>query len=202
MKSESLFSSRWQQWYDENCQKLLHYARTKTRCDHDAEDVLQDAMIRMWENRDRCPNGIPAMSFAYQIVRCRAIDVGRQIDRRAARENISCQDMVDGENWETSGVPHGVAQRETASILRAEVGKLPEKYREVIELRLWSELTFSEIGKRVGLSQNTVSARYRRALCLLRQGQTGVTEPDAKQVSGTHSSDAIDLAPHPPNQAI
>ncbi|MCB1094603.1 MAG: RNA polymerase sigma factor [Verrucomicrobiae bacterium] len=150
-----------------NSAKLLNYARQQTRCEHDAEDVLQDSIARMWKLRRRCPDGVPAMSFAYQTIRCRAIDIGRQLDRRSAREDVTCQLMeTEKGEWFEDDL---VEKREVAGILRKALRGLPSKLREVIELKIWGGLTFAQIAKKVGAPLNTVTSRYRYALAHLRR---------------------------------
>jgi RNA polymerase sigma factor (sigma-70 family) len=52
--------------------------------------------------------------------------------------------------------------------LRRALGDLPDDQREVIVLHVWGELTFSEIGKLLGVNSNTAASRYRYALVKLR----------------------------------
>ena len=157
----------WQQWLADNRTKLLNYARQQTRNEHDAEDVLQDSIARMWKLRERCPDGVPAMSFAYQTIRCRAIDVGRQLDRRSVREDISWQMMeTEKGEWFEDDI---VEKRERANLLISALRSLPKKLREVIELKIWGGLTFAQIASKVGAPLNTVTSRYRYALARLRR---------------------------------
>jgi len=46
---------------------------------------------------------------------------------------------------------------------------LPHDQREVLVLKIWNELTFSEIGDALGISQNTAASRYRYALAHLKK---------------------------------
>lgn len=158
---------QWQQWLAENGARLLHYARRQTRNEHDAEDVVQDSVVRMWKLRDRCPDGVPALSFAFQTIRCRAIDIGRQLDRRRAREDATFRLMQAGNGeWVEDGL---VEKRERSAVLRKALLSLPVKLREVIELKIWGDLTFAEIAGKVGAPLNTVTSRYRYALARLRR---------------------------------
>ena len=167
VSQKNALPQKWQSWLEDNSAKLLNYSRQQTRSEHDAEDVLQDAIARMWKLRDRCPEGVPAMSFAYQTIRCRAIDVGRQLDRRTAREDATCQMMeTEKGEWFEDDL---VEKRERSAVLRKALRDLPSKLREVIELKIWGGLTFAQIAKKVGAPLNTVTSRYRYALAHLRR---------------------------------
>ena len=51
----------------------------------------------------------------------------------------------------------------------AAVDSLPHDQREVLVLKIWNELTFSEIAGALGISQNTAASRYRYALAHLKK---------------------------------
>jgi RNA polymerase sigma-70 factor, ECF subfamily len=53
--------------------------------------------------------------------------------------------------------------------LRRALAALPADQREVLVLHVWGELTFSEVGKLLGVSSNTVASRYRYGLTKLRE---------------------------------
>jgi RNA polymerase sigma-70 factor (ECF subfamily) len=46
---------------------------------------------------------------------------------------------------------------------------LPEKFSEVIVMKVWGERTFAEIGETLGISQNTAASRYRYGLEALKR---------------------------------
>ena len=58
---------------------------------------------------------------------------------------------------------------EDALMLREAVESLSDKLREVITLKVWSGLTFAEIGKVLKISHNTAASRYRYGLELLQR---------------------------------
>ena len=40
----------WKQWFQNHGSRLLLFARQQTRTPEDAEDVLQEAMLRLWKS--------------------------------------------------------------------------------------------------------------------------------------------------------
>jgi RNA polymerase sigma-70 factor (ECF subfamily) len=58
---------------------------------------------------------------------------------------------------------------DTHSQLAQAVAGLPEHLREVLTLRIWGGLSFPEIGKVTGVSENTAASRHRYALEQLRE---------------------------------
>ena len=46
---------------------------------------------------------------------------------------------------------------------------MPEKNREVVMLKIWSELTFAQIADTLDIPLNTAASRYRYGLEMLRR---------------------------------
>ncbi|NNE92375.1 MAG: RNA polymerase sigma factor, partial [Verrucomicrobiales bacterium] len=45
-------NSSWSDWLRENGPRLMLYARQQTRCEADAEDVLQAALVKTWKTHN------------------------------------------------------------------------------------------------------------------------------------------------------
>jgi len=58
---------------------------------------------------------------------------------------------------------------EFARIIQGALAGLPAEQREVITLKLWGDLTFSEIGEALEIPANTAASRYRYGLAELRR---------------------------------
>ena len=167
-------NSVWGQWLAENGSRMLLFARQQTRTSEDAEDILQDALVKLARKVDEgsFDGGQESWKpFLYTAIRRLAIDLGRKNDRRTKREKKAEADR----KAETGGVSdpwfHSDASNdEKRSLLERELRKLPTKFSEVIIMKIWGGHTFAEIGDMVGVSLNTVASRYRYGLALLRKG--------------------------------
>ena len=163
----------WGMWLTENGSRMLLFARQQTRNAQDAEDVLQDALIKLAKKvQEGSFEGGPECwrPFLYTAIRRLAIDLGRKNDRRVKRENKSEADR----HSETGGMAdpwfHGDASNtESRALLEQELKKLPAKFSEVIIMKVWGNHTFAQIGDMLGVSLNTVASRYRYGLERLRK---------------------------------
>ena len=164
----------WRAWLQEHGPRLLLFARQQTRSPEDAEDVLQDALVKLTEKirEDDFTGGEDAwMPYLYTTIRRLAIDLSRKDDRRKRRE-----DFVGGEVAGEDDEPvhpwfdSSASDDEVRAQLERKLKELPEKFSEVIVLKIWGEQTFAEIGETLGISQNTVASRYRYGLEMLRKG--------------------------------
>ena len=169
-------SSYWREWLRENGSRLLLFARQQTRRQEDAEDVLQEALVKLARKVEEGSfvGGQKAwMPFLYTQIRREAIDLGRRNDRRKRREDIVVEDeKLQGgpdESWfECAG--YGDERR---VLLERALRELPGKFSEVIVMKLWGGRTFAEIGDILEISMNTVASRYRYGIDALRKSLSG-----------------------------
>ena len=61
-----------------------------------------------------------------------------------------------------------IDDKETAAKVEAAVKSLPQKFREVVTLKIWGELTFAQIAETLDIPMNTAASRYRYGLEHLR----------------------------------
>src|SRR5215210_5508712 len=150
----------WKTCFAEAAPGLVLFARQFVRSVADAEDIVQDAFIKFW--RKQHPIGNRALLFA--TVRSTALDLLRRDARRARREADA---VADAE--QATAAPQFDANDEGQRALAAAVDRLPAEQREVLVMKIWSELTFAEIASVLGISQNTAASRYRYALAALKK---------------------------------
>jgi len=166
-------SAEWRSWLEEFAPRLLLFARQQTRSQEDAEDILQEALVKLVEKlrADEFVGGRESwMPYLYTTLRRLAIDLSRREDRRKRREDTSSADS----EVERDGVFHpwfeGEASGdETRDQLEDALKEIPQKFAEVIVMKIWGERTFSEIGEALGISQNTAASRYRYGLEALKR---------------------------------
>ena len=152
----------WTEWLREYGPRLMLYARQQTRCEADAEDVLQVALVKTWKTHQGAPDD-KVISLAYTNVRRCAIDLARCNQRRAAREDRVVRELGESVSW------FELPEDDESRMLQVALAKIPEKFREVVTLKIWGELTFQQIGELLEISANTAASRYRYGLSALRK---------------------------------
>lgn len=173
--AESLSPSTiaWREWLAEHAPRLVLFARQQSRSSEDAEDIVQDALVKLVEKLDNGEfvGGQEAwMPYLYTTIRRLSIDLGRRDDRRRRRE-----DVVGGEaEIEQREVFHPwfeseSSDDETRSLLEAGLKELPPKFAEVVVMKIWGDRTFAEIGEALEISPNTAASRYRYGLEALKK---------------------------------
>jgi RNA polymerase sigma-70 factor (ECF subfamily) len=165
-RMEASDNENWKFWFQRYGPRLLLYARHWTRTLADAEDVVQEAFVRFWRHQ-RSLGGEP-LPLLLTSVRRAAFDLARREGRRTVRESEA------GEPSDESGAifenPAEGSDRRVA--IEEALRRLPAEQREVLVLKIWSGLTFEEIGAQLDVSPNTAASRYRYALEGLRRQLT------------------------------
>jgi RNA polymerase sigma-70 factor (ECF subfamily) len=153
--------AEWRQWLDGHASRFLLFARQKICSEADAQDLVQEAVVESIQRlRGR---QLPAPALVFATIHRRAIDLARREARRTGRELLATG--VVAEPW----FDPSVEERERAKLIQNAMEKLPEDYRDVIVLKIWGDLTFSEIADSLGIPANTAASRYRYALEGLRK---------------------------------
>jgi RNA polymerase sigma-70 factor (ECF subfamily) len=166
-------ASAWREWLEEHGPKLFLFARNQTRTHEDAQDVLQDAIAKLVDKirGGKFVGGQDAWQpYLYTTIRRLAIDLSRKDDRRRRREdNVSAD--VQAEQLEAfhPWFDCDGGDDEVRSQLEDALKILPEKFSEVILMKIWGGRTFAEIGEVLVISQNTAASRYRYGLDALKR---------------------------------
>ena len=154
----AISSKQLAQWYEAHGAELMLYAR-QWNADQQAEDVVQDAFIRLLRQR-KCPDNVRAWLFRVvrncSISRARRLQLRRQADRQIARPESS---------WFESRHDDLIDAKLVQDILKT----LPSNLREIVLLRIWGQMSFREISQIVNKSIPWVHHGYKEALEIIRK---------------------------------
>lgn len=161
----------WGRWLAEHGGHLLLYARQRTTCEADAEDVLQSALLKLVQvvrsgGFRKGPEEWKA--YAISCIRNAAIDLSRARARRqatayAAAAEQSC--VYESTPWLSCTSDAELRRRCIERVLR----RMRADYAEVVMLHVWQGLSFRAIGDITGENSATIASRYRAALRIFRQ---------------------------------
>ncbi len=161
----------WENWLAEHGDRLLFYARQRTACGADAEDVLQSALLKLVHvvrSGEFRKGQDEWKAFVISCIRNAAIDLSRARARRqnTAHAAAAEQDPVyESAPWLSSRADAEHRRRCIERVLR----RMRTDYAEVVTLHVWQGLSFRMIGQITGENPATVATRYRAALRIFRQ---------------------------------
>jgi len=146
------------------------FARWLTRSSADADDVVQEAMLRAYRGFDAL-RGSDAKGWLLAIVRNCHATACKQQQRRAFVPLPDEGDVQDGYAM-TGAMPdpeYASIRFDEARTLDALMSALPEVYREVLILREVEDMDYREIAKVTDVPIGTVMSRLSRARAALKQ---------------------------------
>lgn len=132
-----------------------------------AEDLVQDFFIRLWERERRTflqPQTF--RSFLYTSVRNLALD---RIEKKDPLRNASQLHTLD-RTWEE----YDMLEDELLNRIKGEIEKLPARSREIIQCVYLEGMPYKETAQKLGISVSTVNTLLVHALKKIRQLYPGL----------------------------
>jgi RNA polymerase sigma-70 factor, ECF subfamily len=155
--------------YDETSGVLYSVAFRMLGNTHDAEEVIQDVFVQIWEKSKMFNTELGSpLSWLFSITRNRSID---RIRARQRRLQLADESLQTAERAGEAASAAGDAQAADLDLcaIRSAVATLPVEQRRAIEMAFFSGMTHAEIVEATGEPLGTIKARIRRGLLKLRE---------------------------------
>lgn len=133
----------------------------------EAEDVVQEAFLRVWRHRETFAPERTFTTWLYRIVTRLSLDHLRRRNRWSAiltRPGIGAQEPAAPED-----IAHDLDTARTVAIVRAGVERLPEVQRVVFTLRDLQDLSMEEVRAITGMSADAIKANLYHARKRMRR---------------------------------
>lgn len=148
---------------------LRRFAFTLVRDAAAAEDLVQDAFVRLWDRRERLDDACSVRAYLFRIVRNLAFNARRD----AATQRRLLDDPVA---HESAAVPRGFAAPDAIAAgedlsgrLAGWLDELPPRQREALLLSRVEGLSHAEVAQAMGCAPRTVNNHLVAALATLRR---------------------------------
>ncbi len=151
--------------------RLYSYLLISVKNKELAEDIFQDTFIKVIHTI-RSGNYHEEGKFFQWIMRIAnnlKIDYYRKMQRMPMYDNIGEYDIFDLIGDRDESVEQKLVREQIFTDLNRLVTFLPEKQREVLQMRIYQDYSFKEIASLTGVSINTALGRMRYALINLRK---------------------------------
>ncbi len=169
-------------------QKQVHaQAWRKTGDFHIAEDITQEAFLRVYQKLETLEEPEQFQGWLYKIVNHLCIAWFRKKPKSLEEIDISETEAEAYSRYVASEHAKTTAQTQR-DLVKKLLTKLKESEQEVITLHYFEEMTSSEIGTYLGISENTVKSRIRRARQRLKTYEFMIREALDITIEGGHRS--------------
>lgn len=139
-------------------EKLYRYAFKIVGNRFDAEDVMQELLIKVWKKREDFAKIDNKEAWSMTVIRNLSID-------KIRKRKYNTQDISEHHSISDKGLtPDRITEvKEDLSIVMNLLNELPERQREIIHLRDIEGYTYKEISAIVDLSEDQVKVNLFRA---------------------------------------
>jgi RNA polymerase sigma-70 factor (family 1) len=145
---------------------LLAVAANKTGDIDEAEEIVQNIFVTIWNRRSELEIRTSLKSYL-------SVSVKYQVMKVLARQNVEAEDLVENPAFRSfqEEASYSILEFEELQEQLSElVATLPEKCQLVFKLSRDAGYTHKEIASELGISEKTVEAHLGKALKVLRNG--------------------------------
>ncbi len=148
--------------FREHYAPLCRYALGIVGDADNAEEVVQDVFMRVWEKRETLTITVSVKAYLYRAVHNSCLNL---VQRNKAHVRLDEAPLRVVHAAEEPGTNTGELERAVADALAT----LPKECRRVFELSRFEELKYREIADLLGISIKTVENQVGKALRLMRE---------------------------------
>jgi RNA polymerase sigma-70 factor (ECF subfamily) len=153
-----------QELYGRYVQKIYHFSLSYLNNETDAEELVQDVFLKVWEKREMLDSSQNIKAYIFKIAINTIYDFIRRKNIESAFNDFAKENYETSSNntWDT------VILEEMKTVLNKLVCKMPEQRRRVYTLSKEKGFSNEEIAIKLNLSKRTVENQLYRAISFLK----------------------------------
>ncbi|WP_455095924.1 RNA polymerase sigma factor [Prevotella koreensis] len=144
---------------------LYRLALRITLSHEEAEDIVQDTLIKVWNRRDEWQTLESIEAYSMTICRNLALDAIKKKDNN----NESLEQGIAETSDQTSDPHELMIRKDRIEMVKQLVNRLPEKQRSCLQLRDFEGKTYKEIAEILAITEEQVKVNIFRARRSIKQ---------------------------------
>lgn len=145
--------------------KLFRLALRITSDRAEAEDIVQETLIRVWNKRDEWPQLGSVEAYCLTVARNLALDRSERKDART----VELTPEMEQQTPDASSPYDRLVNKERMKLLHRLLDRLPEKQRSIMQLRDVEGKSYKEIAAVLSLTEEQVKVNLFRARQKVKQ---------------------------------
>ena len=139
--------------YNKYCYKLHEFVLRYLKQEEDAEEIVQEVFIKIWESRSKIDAYLSFESFLFTIAYNTSISLLRKrVSATKSREYLKSLQQIDNDENVIDELQFKELNHKVQSLLK----QLTPRQKEVYLLSREEGLTHQEIAQKLSISENTV----------------------------------------------
>ena len=144
---------------------LYRFVLQHTRDAHAADEIVQMTFVQAYTHLADFREQASFKTWLHRVALNLCHDRGRAERRRS---DVPVEDAIDA-----GAVEPRLEDVVLGATLERRIAALPDRQRTVLNLRLWGDLSFKEISRLLGTTENSAKVNYHHAIRRLREWLAG-----------------------------
>jgi len=145
---------------------LFLFAVKKLQDEESAKDIVQEVFISLWNSRATIIDTAPLAPYLYRSVLNKVLNIFRS---KGVTEEYIASLQYTLNDFSEDSADYLIREKDISAMIEVEISNLPDRMREVFELRRKMYLSNKEIALKLNLSEHTVATQIKNALKILRK---------------------------------
>jgi RNA polymerase sigma-70 factor (ECF subfamily) len=143
--------------------RLFNFCMSILRNRQDAEGMVQEVFIAVWENRGKLDESRSFSGFVFSVAKNKALNrIKKNLSQKVYLEYMQTENHVQQD------MVSDIESRELMDFLLATIQELPDKTKEIFLLSRNEGLTYKQIASRLDITENVVDHEIRKSLKYIR----------------------------------
>lgn len=149
--------------YSTHLAGLYRYTRLFTTSPEEAEEIVQEVFVRIWERRGLLPQLVSFKAYAYQTAKNLLIDHWRQQKRQLTHWKQFQLESTASDLADTA-----LIYQQDYQLAQQAIAQLPPKRKQIFLLRTEQELSLDEIAQQLAISKPVVKKQLYAATAFVK----------------------------------
>lgn len=152
--------------YDNYYESLCFYANRMLNNLDESEDVVQNIIIKLWENRENLETIVNVKSYLFRATYNSCLNIISRLGKKQIYQNESWLKLKEIEMEERDSLVYA----ELEKIVNKLIDELPDQCQRVFKMNRFEEKSYKEIAQELNITVKAVEGNISRALQKMRLG--------------------------------
>ncbi|QDA60415.1 RNA polymerase sigma factor [Hymenobacter jejuensis] len=149
--------------YSAHLNDLFRYATLFVGSTEEAEEIIQEVFVRIWDRRETLPHLASFKAYAYQVAKNLVVDYWRQQKRQ-----VTAHKRLQAFTTAPEFADAALIYQQDYQMAQQAIAQLPLKRKQIFLMRTQEELSLDEIAQQLSISKSVVKKQLYAATAFVK----------------------------------